>query len=76
MFKSRLFEEAAVDLWQEGLISGEMHLGIGEEAIVARVVAHLCDGARVCTEETIPYSRELEDQTLPNTRRILTLRCN
>lgn len=26
---------------------------------------------RVCTEETIPYSRELEDQVLPGTRRIV-----
>ena len=26
--------------------------------------------ARVCTEETIPYARELEDQCLPNTTRI------
>jgi len=27
--------------------------------------------SRVCTEETIPYSRELEDQVLPSTRRIV-----
>ena len=27
--------------------------------------------ARVCTEDTIPYSRELEDRTLPNTGRIV-----
>jgi len=26
---------------------------------------------RVCTENTIPYSRNLEDQTLPNTKRII-----
>ncbi|MFX0041735.1 MAG: alpha-ketoacid dehydrogenase subunit beta [Candidatus Hodarchaeota archaeon] len=26
---------------------------------------------RVCTENTIPYSRELEDQALPNTKRII-----
>jgi len=26
---------------------------------------------RVCTENTIPYSRELEDQVLPNTKRII-----
>jgi len=25
-------------LWHEGLISGEMHLGTGEEAIIAGVV--------------------------------------
>ena len=44
MLKSRLFEEAIAELWQEGLISGEMHLGIGEEAIMAGVVAQLVEG--------------------------------
>ena len=41
MLKSRLFEEAVTQLWKDGLISGEMHLGTGEEAIIAGVVAHL-----------------------------------
>jgi acetoin:2,6-dichlorophenolindophenol oxidoreductase subunit alpha len=41
MLRSRLFEEAIAKLWHEGLISGEMHLGTGEEAIMAGVVAHL-----------------------------------
>jgi len=41
MLKSRLFEEAIAKLWHDGLISGEMHLGTGEEAIIAGVVAHL-----------------------------------
>ena len=27
MLKSRLFEEATAQLWREGLISGELHLG-------------------------------------------------
>ena len=44
MYKSRLFEEAVAQLWQEGMISGEMHLGTGEEAIAAGVVSHLKDG--------------------------------
>jgi pyruvate dehydrogenase E1 component alpha subunit len=44
MLRSRLFEEAIAQLWQEGLISGEMHLGTGEEAIIAGVVAHLREG--------------------------------
>jgi acetoin:2,6-dichlorophenolindophenol oxidoreductase subunit alpha len=44
MLKSRLFEEATARLWREGLISGEMHLGTGEEAIIAGVVSHLKDG--------------------------------
>jgi pyruvate dehydrogenase E1 component alpha subunit len=44
MLKSRLFEEAIAKLWHNGLISGEMHLGTGEEAIIAGVVAHLREG--------------------------------
>jgi len=44
MLKSRLFEEAVAQLWKDGLISGEMHLGTGEEAIVAGVVAQLQAG--------------------------------
>jgi len=44
MLKSRLFEEAVRQLWQDGLISGEMHLGVGEEAIIAGVVDHLQEG--------------------------------
>lgn len=44
MLNSRLFEEATAKLWHEGLISGEMHLGTGEEAIIAGVVSHLKDG--------------------------------
>lgn len=44
MFKSRLFEESVAQLWQDGKISGEMHLGTGEEAIIAGVVDHLQEG--------------------------------
>ncbi len=44
MLKSRLFEEATAKLWHDGLISGEMHLGTGEEAIIAGVVSQLREG--------------------------------
>jgi TPP-dependent pyruvate/acetoin dehydrogenase alpha subunit len=44
MLKSRLFEEAIAKLWHDGFISGEMHLGTGEEAVVAAVVSQLRDG--------------------------------
>ena len=44
MYHSRMFEEAVVQLWEEGLISGEMHLGIGEEAIVAGILDHMLEG--------------------------------
>ena len=43
MLKSRLFEEAVMQLWQEGRISGEMHLGLGEDAVFAGVLDHLID---------------------------------
>lgn len=41
MAKMRRFEEALGDLWLAGHISGELHLGIGEEGIIAGVIAHL-----------------------------------
>jgi len=44
MLRSRLFEEAVTRLWNDGNISGEMHLSIGEEAIVAGTVLQLQDG--------------------------------
>lgn len=71
MVKSRLFEEAVAKLWHEGAISGEMHLGTGEEAIVAGVVAHLREGDAMALDhrataallmrgvEPVPILREL-----------------
>lgn len=44
MLKSRLLEEAIAKLWHDGLISGEMHLGTGEEGIIAGVVTQLHEG--------------------------------
>jgi pyruvate dehydrogenase E1 component alpha subunit len=44
MLRSRLFEEVVKLLWQEGLISGEMHTSIGEEGIAVGVVCHLRPG--------------------------------
>lgn len=44
MLKSRLFEEAVIRLWNDGKISGEMHLAIGEEAIAAGVVGQIEEG--------------------------------
>jgi pyruvate/2-oxoglutarate/acetoin dehydrogenase E1 component len=45
-------------------LSGEMAARILETGIPVKY-------ARVCTEDTIPYSRDLEDRTLPNTNRIV-----
>ncbi len=44
MLRSRLFEQAVVKLWNEGKISGEMHMGIGEEAIVAGILDFFREG--------------------------------
>src|SRR5512136_2893320 len=44
MKRSRRFEEAVAQLWKDGLISGEMHLGTGEESIIAGVVPQLREG--------------------------------
>ena len=43
MARSRAVEEACSALWEEGLVSGEYHTSIGEEAVAAGVVAHLND---------------------------------
>jgi pyruvate dehydrogenase E1 component alpha subunit len=44
MFRSRLFEETVAVFWDKGLISGEMHQGTGEEAIIAGTVLQLQKG--------------------------------
>ena len=50
MLICRRAEEAIADLWHEGRISGEMHLGIGEEAINAGVLDHLGEGDAVALD--------------------------
>jgi pyruvate dehydrogenase E1 component alpha subunit len=44
MYRSRIFEELVVSNWNDGLITGEMHTGIGEEAINAGIVTQLVEG--------------------------------
>jgi len=44
MLRCRLFEKQVMRLWQEGAIPGEMHLSMGEEAIVVGIVDQLEDG--------------------------------
>ncbi len=50
MYKARAFELAQAELWHQGLISGELHLGTGEEAVVAGVVAHIEQGDAVAID--------------------------
>ncbi len=50
MLTCRRVEEAIAALWKEGRISGEIHLGIGEEGINAGVLDHLGDGDAVALD--------------------------
>jgi len=50
MYRSRTFEEAVRQVWKDGIISGEMHLGMGEEAIVAGIVSQLIEGDAMALE--------------------------
>ena len=50
MLTCRRLEEAIAVLWHEGRISGEMHLGIGEEGINVGVLDHLGDGDAVALD--------------------------
>ncbi len=50
MLFSRLFENAVQDLWEKGKISGEMHLGTGEEAIIVGVVSQLEQGDAIAVD--------------------------
>ena len=38
--QSRLFEEALIQAWADGLVPGEYHTGVGEEGINAGIVLH------------------------------------
>ncbi|MHA2073589.1 MAG: thiamine pyrophosphate-dependent enzyme, partial [Candidatus Hodarchaeales archaeon] len=50
MIYSRIFEEAVMKIWEEGHIYGEMHLGIGEEAIIAGILSQLVPGDAISTD--------------------------
>jgi pyruvate dehydrogenase E1 component alpha subunit len=50
MFKSRVFEEEVQEIWKDGKISGEMHLGMGEEAIAAGIISQLIEGDAMALE--------------------------
>lgn len=44
MCRIRYVEQALAQLWHDGLVSGEMHLGIGEEGVITGVVGQLEPG--------------------------------
>lgn len=56
------------------LVVDEDYRGFGLSGEIAAVLLEqgiACKYGRVCTEQTIPYSRALEDEVLPGTARIL-----
>jgi pyruvate dehydrogenase E1 component alpha subunit len=44
MLRSRLFEMEVIKQWEAGHISGEMHMGLGEEGVCAGIVSQLAEG--------------------------------
>ena len=50
MCRIRYLEEAVAGLWRDGAISGEMHLGAGEEATVVGVLAHRVPGDAISVD--------------------------
>lgn len=50
MARARAFEVALGELWSRGDVSGEMHLGTGEEAIAAAVTEHMREGDAVAID--------------------------
>ncbi len=50
MLYSRFFENAVQKLWEKGKISGEMHLGTGEEAIIAGIISQLEQGDAIAVD--------------------------
>jgi pyruvate/2-oxoglutarate/acetoin dehydrogenase E1 component len=57
------------------LVVDEDYLGFGLSGEIAARISEAGVGvrfARVATESTIPFARDLEDETLPNVKRILT----
>ncbi|MFX0034382.1 MAG: thiamine pyrophosphate-dependent dehydrogenase E1 component subunit alpha [Candidatus Hermodarchaeota archaeon] len=66
MLHSRFFENAVQELWEKGKISGEMHLGTGEEAIIAGIISQLEQGDAIAVDHrsTIPFLMRGIDPTL------------
>lgn len=50
MYRSRRFELAVKELWEAGAIPGEMHLSMGEEAIVAGILTQLEPGDAIALD--------------------------
>ena len=50
MFRIRATELVQNEFWERGLISGEMHSGIGEEGVIAGISAHLRPGDAVACD--------------------------
>lgn len=54
MLRYRLYEEVVIEFWEEGLVSAEL-------AAIALEAGLPIKFKRICTSQTIPYARYLED---------------
>lgn len=56
LVRAREYEKAVAELWNRGLVLGEMHAGTGEEAVAAGVVTHLTEeDALALTHRASPF---------------------
>lgn len=57
MLRSRGYEELVRELWKEGHIAAEMHLGLGEEAIMAGILSQIQEGDALAVDHrgTAPF---------------------
>ncbi|MCP4761210.1 MAG: thiamine pyrophosphate-dependent dehydrogenase E1 component subunit alpha [archaeon] len=57
MLRSRFYENEIIKIWNDGKISGEMHMNIGEEAIIAGIISQLIEGDAIAIDHrgTAPF---------------------
>jgi TPP-dependent pyruvate/acetoin dehydrogenase alpha subunit len=66
MLRARVFEQHVQRLWEKGAISGEMHMSLGEEGIVAGIIAHMREPDAMALDHrgTAPLIMRGEDPVL------------
>ncbi len=66
MLRARVFEQHVQRLWEKGAISGEMHMSLGEEGIVAGIIAHMQEPDAMALDHrgTAPLIMRGEDPSL------------
>ncbi len=61
-----VFEQHVQQLWDQGAISGEMHMSLGEEGVVAGIIAHMREPDAMALDHrgTAPLIMRGEDPSL------------